>query len=723
MFASILLQFLLCLPVDAAISPVDFDTQVMPILTKSGCNTGACHGAAAGRGGFFLSLYGSRPDDDYDQIVRAMEGRRIDAERPELSLILQKPTEQLSHEGGTRIELDGPDHQTLLTWLNQGARRINGRRLTEFDFKADNSNAEEGNQVVQLHALASFDDGTVEPVVPWTVFSANDPSAVEISESGQATILKAGRHVILARYLDRVAALELLAPFRINQQNAAVQNFTPDSVDAFVDRKIQQLGLQSGPPADEAPIVRRLSLDLTGRLPQPADVDSFVASSAADKTEQLIDDLLRSDHFVEFWTFRLAGALRVPGNSPPVYYAWIRDCLKNEVPFDEMARQLLLAEGELQSNGPANFYPAGVQPKATAELASNIFLGIQLQCANCHDHPLDQWTQDDYHGLAAIFATVSRGPVVANGSGYVIHPQTGEAAIPKIPGGRFLSEDSPHREKLADWVTAADSPYFKKAIVNRTWNYLMGRGLVEPIDDLRSTNPATHPELLNWLAMDFGNHQHSLRHLIRTVCLSNAYQRSCSPPTATNNKSTTKPAKSETEQNVFADGSNASPTELAQFYCVATAKLLNPAVFHDAVNDVCESDNTPRERHVSYAAYRNSDFARTPVGRCEIGEDCSVDQVAIKDLAVQLAFVNGELLNDPIRKDGGALTTAISSKIGTEELVNLFFRRAYSRTASARELKFWTKQFHEATSPDESKLIAEDFLWSILTSNEFLTNH
>ena len=407
MFASIMVQFLLCLPVDAAISPVDFDTQVMPILTKSGCNTGACHGAAAGRGGFFLSLYGSRPDDDYDQIVRAMEGRRIDAERPELSLILQKPTEQLSHEGGTRIELDGPDHQTLLTWLNQGARRINGRRLTEFDFKADNSNAEEGNQVVQLHALASFDDGTVEPVVPWTVFSANDPSAVEISESGQATILKAGRHVILARYLGRVAALELLAPFRINQQNAAVQDFTPDSVDAFVDRKIQQLGLQSGPPADEAQIVRRLSLDLTGRLPQPADVDSFVASSAADKTEQLIDDLLRSDHFVEFWTFRLAGALRVPANSPPVYYAWIRDCLKNEVPFDEMARQLLLAEGELQSNGPANFYPAGVQPKATAELASNIFLGIQLQCANCHDHPLDQWTQDDYHGLAAIFATVS----------------------------------------------------------------------------------------------------------------------------------------------------------------------------------------------------------------------------------------------------------------------------------------------------------------------------
>ncbi len=722
------LIMLICLPVDVQLPPVDFDTQVMPILTKAGCNAGACHGAAAGRGEFHLSLYGSRPGDDYDEIVRAFEGRRINSANPELSLLLQKPTEQLSHEGGTRIEIGGTDFNTIQRWIHEGASRYGHRRLISFQFRSDASAAALPPQIdskIQLQTLATFDDGAVESVIPWTVFTPDDPSAVEVSSDGVAILRRSGRHVVLARYLDRVAALELIVPVnkltdaaisdsangdltpprsdqRHSDQARSDQFSEATAIDSLIDAKLLQLGLIAAPPASDTQLVRRLSLDLTGRLPTLAMLDAFVADTSATRIQRFVDQLLVSDEFTDFWAFRLAGMLRINPNAPRAYFDWVHQCVKDDRPYNQFARDLLLAQGSLQQNGPANFYPVGVQPRATAELASSVFLGVQMQCANCHDHPLDSWTQDDYHGLAAIFAKVNRGPVVSVGNGYVVHPQTAEPAISKLPGGDFLSsnDEVDPRQLLADWLTDSDNPYFRRAIANRVWQYLMGRGLVEPIDDLRATNPATHPELLQWLADDFAQHNHSLRHMIRSICLSRAYQRA------------TRTSKTQFDESAF--------------YSAAISRVLNPAVFLDAVNDVTLPENTPRERLVSMSGLIVSSGDEAPLSQCQMGADCSLDTLAVNELAVQLQFLNGEVINKSLRDPSGALMRELASESTTTQIVERFYRKAYSRSPSLTELDYWQLQFSKVegdTAANERANLAQDFLWSLLNSTEFLTNH
>ncbi len=703
-------------------SPVDFDTQVMPVLTKAGCTAGACHGSAAGRGEFRLSLYGTRPTEDYDEIVRVLEGRRINRSHPDDSLLLQKPTEQLSHEGGTRLDVDGNDFQIVRRWIEEGANRIQRRRLVGFQFEAAQDVVISIGDSVTLTAVATFDDGAHESVVPWTVFRPDDPSAVEVLESGIATVRRTGRHVIVARYLDRVAAVELIVPFagtnklafRLSPVANASQSVSPDSVlspnvDFFVDRKLQRLNISAAGCATDSQLARRLYLDLCGRLPTPEEVHVFVASAAADKLEQLIDRLLASPDYIEFWTFRLANAFRVGPRSSPAYYKWIRECVANDVAYNVMVRQLLQATGDIQTNGPANFYAVSGDPRATVELVSSLFLGVRMQCANCHDHPLDVWTQDDYHGMAAVFANVKSGAVVTTGRGEVIHPVTGEAAIPRIPGQRFMTGDLDQRIELSAWITSQDNPFFRRALVNRVWNYLMGQGLVEPIDDLRSTNPATHPQLLQWLAEDFGENNHSLRLLVRTICRSNAYQRS---------------------------GKVSGQAIDLGFYSFARPQVFSPAVFLDAVTDVTygtggttENGNVRMSRAVSLFGLTskvgkpNNGGASIvePFGGCDPGRDCSLDTVATSELAIQLQFLNGELLNQLVRAPDGELMQCLASEIGPDELVQRFYQKAYSRSPNDRECVYWKQVFADVADRQQLVDVAQDFVWSLLNSKEFFT--
>jgi len=692
---------LLFAPVSA--QSVDFDSQVMPILTKAGCNAGSCHGAAAGRGGFHLSLSGSRPQDDFEEIAWALDGRRVHQRVPEQSLLLLKPTEQVSHEGGTRLDIDGRDLQTLQRWIQEGAIRTPGRTLLDFRFGMPRHSASvhQVGQTLTLTAVARFSDDADQDVLPWTVIKPDDPSATEIGDDGSLRILRPGRHVIIARYLDRVVPLEILATESATP-TASLEAAAPATIDGFIDQRLQQLGLTAANETTDAEFQRRLTLDLTGRLPQLADVQSFASDDDATKRERLIKQLLQSDAIDHFWTFLLAqqfraNQLKQNNSAAQAYYDWLAECVSNDVGLDVMVQQLILAEGAIDQHGPASFYAVVGDARAQAEFFSRAFLGVRLECANCHDHPLDMWTQDDYHGLAAIFAPIKRGSEIQfTKFGEVIHPATGDPAIPRIPSTETLSQGDDHRPQLAAWLTSPANPYFAKAAVNRIWKHLMGRGLVDPVDDLRVTNPATHPELLDWLAQQLVADGYQLRPTIQRICESRVYQRS-----------------SRGREQLVND----------VFYSRAAVKPLTAAVLLDAIADVTGVPtvlNQSPSRAVSLAGLTANSESLQTLGRCD-GDSCESPSTG-DGLPVKLHLLTGDTLNARLANPDGRLLKHIAAGKSSKEIVHEFYLRAVCRQPTATEREFWEEQFQSVTDRTQFAELAQDFLWSVLNSNEFRTN-
>lgn len=744
---------------------VDFDTRVLPILTKAGCNTGACHGAAAGRGELRLSLYGSRPEADFQQLTQALEGRRVNHRLPEQSLLLLKPTEQVSHEGGTRLDIDGSDYATVLQWVRQGAMRQSVRTLKTFTFQRRMSAGPtdtvlQAGDSVQLSAVAEFSDGP-QDVLDWTVIQAADPSATAVSQAGMVTVHRPGRHLLIARFMDRVVPLELLVATDTNPTSAAEQqsdDADTTQLDRFIDLRLQRLQLTAAASVSDPVFVRRLHLDLIGRLPDP-DVEAQRHSDTADETRsEMIDRLLQSDEFTDYWTWVLSGMLRVSavkpdaGRSPtsptesqkmmrakgqqqaasslPVsatasYYGWLRTSVAGDVGLDRMARQLVLAEGSPREHGPAGFYEVTQDARAQAEFFSRTFLGVRLQCANCHDHPLDAWTQNDYHGLAAIFAGIRRQPVIRFvASSEIIHPATQEPALPKIPGSLQLLPHRDHRPQLVDWLTSPDNPYFAKAIVNRIWKQLLGVGLVEPVDDLRVTNPATHPELLDWLAAEFAADGYRLRPTIRRICRSRVYQRS-----SVSFIPVEQPAAATVEANdgedLTAKQNASAQTELSRtFYAIGRIKPLAAAVYLDAVADVTGVGSLTAPfagRAVSLAGIQSAAKQLQPLSQCQTA-DCE-DARSVSELSLSLHLLTGDTLNSRISDRQGRLMQAVEAGAGADELLDVFYPRAFGREVAPAERQFWQQQLNTATNRAQFAEIAQDFLWSLLNSSEFRANH
>jgi len=530
---AILIMMLAASP-DASDPSIDFDTRVIPVLTKAGCNTGACHGAAAGRGEFRLSLYGSDPEFDHRSIAFELEGRRVNLANPDESLLLLKATESINHGGGPRLEFEGSGVKLLHQWIDAGALRASSTSLKQFAVQPRSTVLSGVGETIDLGATAEFSHGEVEDVTKWTVFTPEDSAAIEIdSKTGTARAIRRGRHIVVARFLDHVVPIEIIVPLShdtVDLDDEPRTNF----VDDHILQTLEVLRLPVSPKATDAAFLRRVTLDLTGRLPTPSEQDEYLSDAKPRKRGRLIDRLLASDDFTEYWTLRFAKLLRIrsqPGDTTAAlkYHSWLKRQLDARIPYDQIARRILTASGDTHEVGPASFYRTVAGPREQAEFASELLMGARLRCANCHNHPLDRWTQDDYHGLAAIFAKVKQGRVIDVAlNGEVTHPRTGEAALPRIPGDRFL-DNGDGRTEFADWLTRPENPYFAKAAVNRLWKAMMGRGLVESTDDLRATNPATHPSLLNQLADDFVKHRYDLRHTLRTIAFSSAYGRSSKP--------------------------------------------------------------------------------------------------------------------------------------------------------------------------------------------------
>jgi hypothetical protein len=689
---------------------VDFKNDLIPMFTKLGCNAGKCHGSAIGRGDFKLSLYGGLPEADYDEIVRRLGGRRVNLTDPESSLIFMKPAEFVEHGGGEIID-DGENARLLLAWIRQGAKYIEQRQLKHVQVTPNRFIANQIGELTPLKVLAHYQDGSTRDVTNLTQFAADDTSAVTVdSKSATAKVLRTGRHLVIARYSTEVIPIELVVPISekmIDHSTEPRNNF----VDKEVLAAISELRIPVSPLVDDRAFMRRITLDLAGTLPEYRQEREMRELNR----ETLVDDLLASQAFIDFYALKLAKLLRIHSkvdknrvNTTPqaarAFHDWLAIQLRNGVGYDHMVREIITATGDSSVYGPATFYTTVEDARLQTEFATEVFMGSRMKCANCHNHPLDKWTQDDFHGLTAMFAKLTRSQVIRiNPFGKNIHPNTGEAALMKIPGGDFLPKDMKDgRAVFSDWLTDRDNPYFAKAMVNRLWKSLMGRGLVEPLDDFRSTNPATHPDLLNQLADDFINHGYDIRHTLKVIALSSTYARSTNP----------------IEGN-YSDN---------RFYSHRVQSPVEPEVLADAISDVLGvagnyGQETPGTRAIELKDGSIRSDALDILGRCNRTKSCEGTPSPIGPLAQKLHLFNGELLNSRIGADGGRLDQLIKSKKTSMEIVNEFYQTALNRRPNEQEVKFLSQLFNDKKTSIQQRAALEDFVWSIVTCKEFVTNH
>ena len=694
---------------DRQADAVDFRNDLIPMFTKQGCNAGACHGAAIGRGGFKLSLYGGDPHSDYDAIVRHLKGRRVNLAQPDESLIFLKPAEYLEHGGGAIFDDKGESGQLLIDWIKQGAGNTTRRDLDRLEITPQKWIEKSLGESVALRSVAHYSDGTSRDVTRWTIFSAEDPSAVAVDEeTGTSRILRRGRHIVVARYLNKVVPVELIVPLAV-----ATESLSGELRKNFIDDEILEslatLGLTPSPPCDDATFLRRVFLDLTGRLPSADRSTGFREDTRSDKRSVLVDELLQSQEFNEYWTLQFAKLLRIrpqqdDSQGALTYHKWVAQQIENDVDYRQFARTLIMASGDTHESGPANFYRTGAGQREQAEFASELFMGSRLRCANCHNHPLDRWTQDDYHGLAAIFAKVERGRIVGEKmNGQTIHPRTLQPAIQRIPGKRFLAANATTgRQQLADWLTEPSNPYFAKAIVNRLWKLMMGKGLIEPVDDLRDTNPATHPALLDKLAADFQANGYRLRHTLRTIAVSTTYARTANA----------------TAENKDDD----------RFYSHALRRPLEAEVLSDAISDVLGiaaryGDEPDGTRAITLVNPKTPSTALDILGRCGREESCESDAGGITGLPQKLHLFNGALLNARIAAEGSRLSQMQSSGKTPMDIVKQFYLTALNRPPTGEESEYWKQKFVELKSKGEQRAFLEDFVWGLVTCEEFVTNH
>lgn len=691
---------------------IDFKSEVIPVLTKLGCNAGSCHGSAAGRGGFKLSLYGSQPVEDYRAIVRDAKGRRINRNDHAKSLLLLKPGGEMDHGGDQRFDPDDSAGQILSTWIRQGADLNHLTQLTAFDVGQPTIELEEAGGEHAFRFMAKFSDQVARDVTRWTVLTSNDESSVSIdSDTNRAKVLRPGRHIVLARFMDQVAPIEILVPYYKTDHAIGVaqdNNF----VDELVYEKLGQLNIPVGGQTNDAAFLRRVSIDLTGRLPSAERIELFLSDESPNKRSRLIRELLSGEAFTDYWTYQIATQLRIRSQAADktgarVYHFWLRDQIAARKSWKEIASALLLSEGDSHKFGAANFYRTTGNARLQSEFVTESLMGVKLRCANCHNHPLDHWTQDDYHGLAAIFSQVKQARVVSlNRSGENIHARTGKPAVPRIPGEYFIESNEPDiRVPFAQWMLQDSNPYFAQAMVNRIWKSLMGRGLVEPVDDLRNTNPATHPALLKRLAEDFADHGFDLRHTIELICNSRAYQRET--------------------------GSPKNPEFHRTYYGNAMLRPLPAEVLADAICEVTgivehyaglPSGTRAIQLHDSKIPSQSLDI----LGRCSRDESCESESNVAGGLASRLHLLNGPLLNQKIADPESHLQSMIRDNLSTKQIVSFFYDRAFARNPNTEELDYWVNKVDNHREKNDGTIRnqrLEDFVWSILNSKEFTTNH
>jgi hypothetical protein len=697
---------------------IDFSNDIQPILSRYGCNSGGCHGKASGQNGFKLSLFGFDNAFDYEAIVRSARGRRITSAAPENSLLLLKATGQVPHGGGQRLEPDSEAYQTLKAWIAAGAPASSpdSPKVVKLHIEPRQLIFQDG-QTQQLTVIAEYSNGTKRDVTRQASFQSNLDVVAAVDEDGLVRANdERGEAAIMARYMGQVAIFYAIRPH--GEPLSEIPGWSPNNyIDRLVAEKWKKLGLRPSPPCDDAPFLRRLMIDLCGRLPTVDEARAFIADQDANKRQKLIDKLLESPDYPAYFATRWSVILRnsnLAGADRAAYafHAWIKDHLAANRPYDEFVRGIVAAAGEWQDAPAINWYWQSRDDQlhtVTADTAQ-VFLGLRLQCARCHHHPYERWSQEDYYGLAGFFTRLGRKsfgeppPYFASSkvSTGEKSPLTGKAPEPKYLDGEyatFTPEEDP-RHALVDWMAKPENPFFAKVLVNRYWGHFLGRGIVHEVDDMRESNPPSNSELLDALARDFVEHKFDMKHLIRTIVSSKVYQLSSEP----------------TEHNRH-DKQN-----YARYY----ARRLIAEVFADAVDQATGSKT--RYSNMS-ASSRAVDLPHEGFGsyfldtfdRPRRVSSCECERSTGATLAQVLLLANSDELENKIADGNGKIARLMKEKKPAKEIIDDIYLGALSRYPTADELTK-THTFIESVPPDKQQQALEDVLWAVLNSREFMFN-
>lgn len=698
--------------------PLSFRLDVMPVFARAGCNMGSCHGAARGKDGFRLSLFGFDPTGDYHRLTREMPGRRINLANPEGSLLVQKAVGAVPHTGGKRFEKDSELADRLVRWIAAGAKDDpnagkDAPKLQAVDLYPPTSLLEGEQATQQLVAVARFSDGTDRDVTDLVWYGSNNDSSVTITPSGNAASGQRGESFVMARYdTITVGVPVVVIPKNLTFEYPKSEGNT--WVDDLVDAKLKSLRIAPSNVCDDETFLRRVTIDLVGLLPTEEERNEFLADKSQDKRSEYVERLLSRKEFVDLWVMKWAEILQIRSINNIVdkkgallYHQWLDRRIASNQPLNKMVRDLITASGGTFENPPTNYYQAERNTLKLTENVAQAFLGMRIQCAQCHNHPFDRWTMDDYYGFAAFFAQIGRKRaddpretiVYNSGGGGMKHPVTGQTVAPKYLGGAEAEvTNRDRREAVAEWLVSPENPFFAKRIANLVWTHFFGRGIVHEPDDFRVSNPPVNGPLLNALASHLVKSEWDFRELVREIVNSKTYQREC-----------------DTNETNLLDNSNFSHSAV---------RRIRAEVLLDILAQVTETKNKfpglpEGARAVQVADGRTSTYFLTTFGRATREEVCSCAVSMDPSLSQALHLLNGDVGNQRIQQ-GGVIDRWIKEGRHDTEIIDELFVRCYGRSPKERER---VETLATVQNGSERKQALEDVFWALLNSPEFIFNH
>ena len=701
-----------------ATQPVSFRLDVMPVFMAAGCNSGSCHGSARGQDGFRLSLFGYDPDGDYFRITREMPTRRLNLAQPHESLVLLKATGAVPHTGGKRFDAASPYYQAIYRWINEGAAADPPTiaKPISLEIQPTQIVLEGAGAAQPVTARAKYSDGTERDVTSLAVFLSNNDNAAAVSREGFVTAKNRGEALVMARFATFTMGCQVIVvPKGLNYQwpNVPESNY----IDKFVHQKLKKLKVLPSESCDDATFIRRVFLDVVGTLPSRQEYEYFTSTQDPDKRARLIDSLLVRKEFVELWVMKWAELLKIRSSDDPnvvsykstlLYYNWLQERIAANTPMNQIARELLSSTGGTFKNPATNYYQVETDTLKVAENTAQVFAGMRLQCAQCHNHPFDRWTMDDYYGWASFFSQVGRKPgedpretiVFNSGSGEVNHPVTAKPVPPTFLGGGAANvAGKDRRAVVADWLTSPENPYFARNLANIIWAHFFGKGIIDPVDDVRVSNPASNPELLDELARRLVQYNYDLRRLVRDICTSRTYQ--------------------------LSSGTNETNAGDDRNFSHAAIRRIRAEVLLDCIAQATEAKEKYQglplgARAVQIADGRTSNYFLTTFGRATRETVCSCEVKMEPNLSQALHLLNGETVHRKI-VDGGVIKRLQEAKQTPDQILNELYIRCLSRKPTTEETARLTAMIHAPGADVQATLV--DAFWAILNCKEFVFTH
>jgi hypothetical protein len=697
--------------------PISFDMDVMPVFMRANCNTGSCHGAARGQDGFRLSLFGFDPKGDHYRLTEEMSGRRVNYAVPAESLVITKSINEVPHTGGKKFEKDSASYNTLVEWIANGAANDSGNvpKPVKVEIFPRQAVLEGEDAKLQFTVRATYADGHDRDVTPLTVFkSSNDPTAAA-DPNGLVTTHKRGEAFIMARFETfTVGSQVIVIPENLDYKKP---NIKPNNyVDELVLAKLHKLRVIPSELCDDATFLRRASLDIIGQLPEEAAYTAFIADKAPDKRAKLVDELLNRKEFIEMWVMKWAELLQIKTNQTNqvsyknslLYFNWLRDRIASNVPIDKIVQEILSSTGGTFTTPATNYYQIERETLKVAENVAQVFMGMRLQCAQCHNHPFDRWTMNDYYGFASFFTQIGRKQaedpretvVFNSGGGETNHPVTKTPLPPKFLGGEVPDVKGQDRRKvLAEWLASPKNPYFASNLGNLVWAHFFGVGIIEPVDDVRVSNPASNPELLEMLGKKFTEYNYDFKRIVRDICTSRTYSMS----------SQVNPTNEEDERN----------------FSHSYIRRQRAEVMLDTLSQVTETPNKFQglpigARAVQIADGNVSNYFLKTFGRAERATVCSCEVKMSPSLSQALHLLNGDVTHVRIGQ-GGVVKKMIDAKKTPQEIISSLYIRCFSRKPSDGEIAPVMEALQK--EPNDQQGVLEDVFWALLNSKEFMFNH